>query len=94
MGKMSLTLATQMVHSEPGRRCVWGGMGVQFLVEGTEQTAVLGARRVWVLVGWWGGGDSRKFGQSINGQPRVLRAAIGEGAGALGACLLTGSRES
>lgn len=67
---------------------------MQFLVEGTEGTAVLDARRVWVLVGWGGGGDSRKFGQSINGRPRVVRAAIGEGAGALGACLLTGSRAS
>lgn len=69
--EMSLALASRMVHSEPGRRCVWGGMGVQFLVEGTEGTAALDARRVWVLVGRWGGGDSRKFGQSIN--RRVMR---------------------
>lgn len=46
--EMSLALAS---HSEPGRRCVWGGMGVQFLVEGTEGTAALDARRVWVFVG-------------------------------------------
>ena len=69
----SLALATQMVYSEPGRRCVWGGMGVQFLVEGTE------GQQHWTQVesgglgGGGAGGDSRKFGQSID--RRVTRAS-------------------
>ena len=40
---------------------------------GDRGTAALDARRVWVFVGRGGGGDSRKFGQSID--RRVTRAS-------------------